>query len=1158
MGICASSENKNDNSNAKQNQNQNNAAPPNQASAQEPTKASPASGAAQKGVGKPMVHQTSNRAVMRSASVAEPPRPCPPDDELNSLFENFMEEKCFKPEVREKMRNDMPNDRKWMLLCQEKYTREAVQDQKDDPVYWKEVLEKEVVPIKTLQSLRVVIGSQGKSWLSHWVDEGGLMALLSILSNDNDDPNFQMDVMRCLKAFMNNMFGLNIILSTPDAVDQIAVTFIGGSDALRMEVIDLLTVIAWLSVEGHRSVMDALKNPLFGRRYKHIVDSLGSGEDIDLKLNVMTFINAVINANDMLDGRVAIRQEFLDLGLMNVIVKTRNWVDMKRAYGNYTKNLKQLIAQFDVFEEAYRSDKRETTLNNLDLSDPDALLTHLKDTVMEDGFTNQFIQVMHSLMTIPADDMLGEVIWNNCQLIVHSATSIVHDEEGVESPELTYEELKQVLEAKQEEDRNASRSKIEELEKTIEEQRVEMHKINMEKASEIDEIKKGLQQTLEGVIKEKSDHELKSTQLQTEVQKLRAEIEQMKKNGVPAADGSIPVGTGVPSESKDGGSSAPATPATPSPDAPAAPPVVGGPPAPPVMGGPPAPPIPGAPPAPAIPGAPPAPAIPGAPPAPGIPGAPPAPGIPGAPPAPGVPGAPPAPGVPGAPMAPSIPLLPPKKVIKPSVKMKVFHWSVVQPREVPSTVWKDLDDERVDLDVEKLEERFAQKVFSKSVSTDSIKEEKKKPEKQVVQLIEPKRSYNINIALARFRMTHNAIRDAMLAMDEKALDMDLVMTLSKIAPTSEELEVVRSYEGDVSQLANVESFFLTLSNIPRLTNRIQLWLFKQQFRSACVDIEYNVKQIEQAGRGLKNGTHLKRVMEIVLAIGNYLNGGTRNGGAYGFKLNTLEKLQNTKSTDNKITLLHFLVEVIQTKYPKNAKFIEEVTPCEGASVIDLTFLEGEVRKIGNNIKMLQTHLDAIPDDKNDRFKPVMSEFIKDAHTKFEDLEKRMQDAIGVVKEIAEGYGEKKMTSEDLIKTFAKFSKNYKKAEADLVKWKEDEERKAKRDKDQAERKRRSAKSIASREEAESKDNNVGSSRDSLNMGHKGKIVDGTLKTLRANDANDIMKMLKHRRRKRGSVTNGNKDSLRRKGVTSQSRQDLLAATMRGALTGKLDKVSENK
>lgn len=77
------------------------------------------------------------------------------------------------------------------------------------------------------------------------------------------------------------------------------------------------------------------------------------------------------------------------------------------------------MAQFEVFEESYQADQRETTRNNLDLSDVDALLQHLKESVIHDGFTNQFIQTMHYLMTIPGEETMGEQMWNNVQYIVH-------------------------------------------------------------------------------------------------------------------------------------------------------------------------------------------------------------------------------------------------------------------------------------------------------------------------------------------------------------------------------------------------------------------------------------------------------------------------------------------------------------------------------------------------------------------------------------------------------------------------------------------------------------------------------------------------------------------------------------------------------------------
>ena len=60
---------------------------------------------------------------------------------------------------------------------------------------------------------------------------------------------------------------------------------------------------------------------------------------------------------------------------------------------------------------------------------------------------------------------------------------------------------------------------------------------------------------------------------------------------------------------------------------------------------------------------------------------------------------------------------------------------------------------------------------------------------------------------------------------------------------------------------------------------------------------------------------LKRVLEIVLAFGNYMNKGQR-GNAIGFKIVSLNKIIDTKSSiDKRITLLHYLLEVIEKQFP---------------------------------------------------------------------------------------------------------------------------------------------------------------------------------------------------------------------------------------------------
>lgn len=57
-------------------------------------------------------------------------------------------------------------------------------DERNGALHWAEVLSKEVVELKTLQQLKIVLGSQGKSWLSQFVDNGGLVNLLKLLAKD--------------------------------------------------------------------------------------------------------------------------------------------------------------------------------------------------------------------------------------------------------------------------------------------------------------------------------------------------------------------------------------------------------------------------------------------------------------------------------------------------------------------------------------------------------------------------------------------------------------------------------------------------------------------------------------------------------------------------------------------------------------------------------------------------------------------------------------------------------------------------------------------------------------------------------------------------------------------------------------------------------------
>lgn len=49
------------------------------------------------------------------------------------------------------------------------------------------------------------------------------------------------------------------------------------------------------------------------------------------------------------------------------------------------------------------------------------------------------------------------------------------------------------------------------------------------------------------------------------------------------------------------------------------------------------------------------------------------------------------------------------------------------------------------------------------------------------------------------------------------------------------------------------------------------------------------------------------LLQHCLAAGNYLNGQSQRGGAWGFKIEQLDKIMDMKANDNKTTLLSVIV-----------------------------------------------------------------------------------------------------------------------------------------------------------------------------------------------------------------------------------------------------------
>lgn len=407
---------------------------------------------------------------------------------------------------------------------------------------------------------------------------------------------------------------------------------------------------------------------------------------------------------------------------------------------------------------------------------------------------------------------------------------------------------------------------------------------------------------------------------------------------------------------------------------------------------PPAPAIPGAPPAPAVPGAPPAPAIPGAPPAPpapGVPGAPPAPGVPGAPPAPGVPaapGAPPAPGAPGAPPPPKLGPVVTKKEVKPAKKMKNIFWSRVLISNTPhgeETIWNLLDDTKVDVDqvVELFAAKASASAIAKSTSTASVASSggSSRPPTRV-RVLDDKRHKAIAIMM---RQLPNVpiLRRALVTLDSKKINRDKLEALRNQLPTDDETKLVES-AGAEADLDEPEQLIAMLAKIPSLKMRLKNWYFTMMFEEKVEALSTDFDLVAAGCKDICSDLKFRNLMQTLLSLGNYLNGGTKRGQADGFHLDYLPKFVNTKSIDNSTNLLEFSARLLvakSTAYRQVTADLQSVS--DAAASPDISEMVAKTKMLDQELKQLEQSIGIVeknPAGREDGYVAFMTDFLDGA------------------------------------------------------------------------------------------------------------------------------------------------------------------------------------
>ena len=89
-------------------------------------------------------------------------------------------------------------------------------------------------------------------------------------------------------------------------------------------------------------------------------------------------------------------------------------------------------------------------------------------------------------------------------------------------------------------------------------------------------------------------------------------------------------------------------------------------------------------------------------------------------------------------------------------------------------------------------------------------------------------------------------------------------------------------------------FMVLTARIPRYQARLDCALFIKSFSNDADFLNEKIRLVDEAVLEVVGSERLKRLIAVVLAMGNNLNEGTRNGDAKAIKLASLLKLDTVK------------------------------------------------------------------------------------------------------------------------------------------------------------------------------------------------------------------------------------------------------------------------
>ncbi|KJZ71874.1 Cytokinesis protein sepA [Hirsutella minnesotensis 3608] len=419
--------------------------------------------------------------LLRSPGLGSTPNdgfyfPKPDDDNVvEQMFLQLMQKRGWHnlPEQARRQMMAYPPQKKWTLLHQDRLSEwqgeqrrrttarinqyaapdvTTYSDEEGTPEWYVRRVMEDKLDSKGMGSLEVNLRTQQIGWVKRFVECQGQVALVTLLlkinrktamppPSDNLSSERKLDreydIVKCLKALMNNKFGADDALMQQKVLLALATCLISSRLTTRKLVSEILTFLCtWgENGEGHLKVIQALdevkaqsgENGRFDawmRLVEVTVDGrgkmgslVGASEELrtggigmenllmEYAVTTLMLVNMIVDSPERdLQLRVHIRAQFTACGIKRILTKMEGFQYelLDKQIDRYRTN--EAIDYEDMLERENSSIKDNIESDMKDLNDPVQIADAIQQRIQGSKAQDYFISALQHLMLIRAND----------------------------------------------------------------------------------------------------------------------------------------------------------------------------------------------------------------------------------------------------------------------------------------------------------------------------------------------------------------------------------------------------------------------------------------------------------------------------------------------------------------------------------------------------------------------------------------------------------------------------------------------------------------------------------------------------------------------------------------------------------------------------------